>query len=74
MPDDKGKDEMGLTFTAVTRIHEANCGLEFPSPEEQNFRIAIMKEIGRRLGLSELRQTQITGPAKGLQRPKNTPA
>lgn len=64
------RDDMGKTFTALVRVHEANCRLEFPSPEEQNFRIAIMKKIGLSLGLADVRQTQIQGPAKGLQRPK----
>jgi hypothetical protein len=68
------RGDMGKTFTALVRIHEANCTLEFPSPEEQNFRIAIMKQIGLNLNLAEVRQTQITGPAKGLQRPQKTPA
>ena len=64
------RDDMGKTFTALVRVHEANCRLEFPSPEEQNFRIAIMKKIGLSLGLADVRQIQIQGPAKGLQRPK----
>jgi hypothetical protein len=68
------RDEMGKTFTALVRVHEANCRLEFPSPEEQNFRIAIMKKIGLSLNLAEVRQTQISGPAKGLQRPQKTVA
>jgi hypothetical protein len=72
MPEDKG--EMGMTFTALVRIHEANCKVEFPSEEQANFTLAIEKEIARRLGLAELKQKQIQGPAKGLQRPKNPTA
>lgn len=68
------RDDMGKTFTALVRVHEANCKLEFPSPEEQNFRIAIMKKIGLSLSLAEVRQAQITGPAKGLQRPQKPTA
>lgn len=68
------RDDMGKTFTALVRVHEANCRLEFPSPEEQNFRIAIMKKIGLSLNLVEVRQTQIHGPAKGLQRPQKPAA
>ncbi len=46
----------------LVRIHEANCQLEFPTPEEANFRLAIMKQLGRQFELKELRGTAITGP------------
>lgn len=59
-----------FTPAELVRIHEANCNLEFLSPEEQNFRIAVMKHLGRRLGLAELRATTISGPAAGISRPK----
>ena len=72
MSDDR--EEMGMTFTSLVRIHEANCKVEFPSDDQANFTLAIEKEIARRLGLAELKQKQIQGPARGLQRPKNTPA
>lgn len=52
------------------RIHEANCQLEFLSPEEQNFRLAVMKDLARRMGLPELKTASITGPSQGIQRPK----
>lgn len=68
------RDDMSKTLAQLVRIHEANCGLEYPTPEEQNFRIAIMKKIGLALNLAEVRQAQILGPAKGLQRPKNPAA
>jgi len=71
MPE--GKEEMGMTFTALVRIHEANCKVEFPSADQANFTLAIEKEIAKRLRLVELKPWQIQGPAKGLQRPK-TPA
>jgi hypothetical protein len=48
----------------LVRIHEANCHIEFPTPDEANFRIAIMKQLGREYGLKELRTTAITGPAQ----------
>ena len=48
----------------LVRIHEANCQLEHPSPEEANFRIAIMKQLGTAYQLRELRDKQITGPAQ----------
>ena len=46
----------------LVRIHEANCHIEFPTPEEANFRIAIMKQLGREFRLKELRATSVTGP------------
>ena len=49
----------------LVRIHEANCQLEHPTPEEQNFRIAIMKQLGLGYHLRELRTTAITGPVSG---------
>ncbi len=48
----------------LVRIHEANCQIEFPTPEEANFRIAVMKQLGRDFGLKEVRQVAITGPAQ----------
>jgi len=46
----------------LVRIHEANCKIEYPTPEEANFRIAIMKQLGREFGLKEIRTAAITGP------------
>lgn len=48
----------------LVRIHEANCQLEHPTPEEANFRLAIMKKIAERYSLRELRTTSITGPGQ----------
>jgi len=70
MPDTKPDNEKGMTFTALVRIHEANCGIDYPSDLEQNFRIAIMKAIASQLGHKELRAASLTGPAKGIRRPK----
>jgi hypothetical protein len=47
----------------LVRIHEANCGILFPSGDEVNFRLAIMKKLAQDLGLRELRATNIAGPA-----------
>ncbi len=66
---DKPEIEMGKTFTALVRIHEANCKLEFLSETEQNFRIAVMKKLAAEMGLSELRTATIAGPGKGVTRP-----
>ena len=46
----------------LVRIHEANCEIEYPTAEEANFRIAIMKQLGHEFGLKEVRTTAITGP------------
>jgi hypothetical protein len=46
----------------LVRIHEANCQLEYPTPDEANFRLAIMKQLGREFGLKEVRAAAITGP------------
>jgi hypothetical protein len=49
----------------LVRIHEANCGIDFPTPEEAAFRLAIMKRLGMELGLKEVRAAVIESPAKG---------
>jgi len=57
----------------LVRIHEANCEIEYPTPEEANFRVAIMKQLGREFGLKEVRTTAITGPvATTVVRPAAT--
>lgn len=68
MPE-KESAEMGKTFTALVRIHEANCSIDYPNEIEQNFRIAIMKKLGQELGLREVQNMTITGPGRGVQRP-----
>lgn len=68
MPDTKPDSEMGKTFTALVRIHEANCHIDFPTPMEQNFRIAVMKKLGLELGLREVAPMTIDGPGKGVTR------
>lgn len=55
----------------LVRIHEANCSIDYPTADELNFRMAIMKKLGTGLGLKELRNIQLTGPATtGISRPK----
>ncbi len=44
----------------LVRIHEANCQIEHPTPEEQGFRMAIMKMLALEYGLRELRTATIT--------------
>ena len=74
MADQDKQENMGKTFTAKVRILEAVCGIDFPSADEQNFRIAIMKDIARELNLRELREKRIDGPATGVTRPPQAPA
>lgn len=46
----------------LVRIHEANCHIPYPTPLEANFRIAVMKQLGREFGLKEVRTVAIAGP------------
>jgi hypothetical protein len=70
MPEIKPDAEKGMTFTAKVRLFEAACKIDYPTEQEQNFRIALMKSIGMDLNLSEVRNLTITGPGKGRQRPQ----
>jgi len=56
----------------LVRTHEANCRLEYPSRDEANFRLAIMKKLGMSFGLREVRPMEITGPI--TQVPERPPA
>jgi hypothetical protein len=47
----------------LVRIHEANCKIEYPTRDEANFRLAIMKRIGLAFVLKEVRAAAIDGPA-----------
>jgi hypothetical protein len=47
----------------LVRVHEANCQIEHPTPEELNFRMAIMKALATNYNLRELRTVTITGSA-----------
>ncbi len=47
----------------LVRIHEANCKIEYPTRDEANFRLAIMKRIGLAFTLKEVRAAAIEGPA-----------
>jgi len=48
----------------LIRIHEANCHIDYPTPEEANFRIAIMRKIGFTFNLKEMRAAPVTGPVQ----------
>ena len=54
----------------LVRIHEANCHIEYPTRDEANFRLAIMKKIGLQFALRELRAASVAGPVTATpQRP-----
>lgn len=57
----------------LVRVHEANCQLEHPTPDEMNFRLAIMKKLGECYALKELRSKEITGPAPRVPQPARRP-
>ncbi len=46
----------------LVRIHEANCQIEYPTPAEANFRLAIMKKLAAEYSLKELRAALLDGP------------
>ena len=48
----------------LVRIHEANCKIDYPTRDEANFRLAIMKKLGLTFALKELRPSTIDGPVK----------
>jgi hypothetical protein len=55
----------------LVRIHESNCRIEYPTPDELNFRLAIAKKIAVAFGLKELRTASIDGPVTATPvRPK----
>ncbi len=46
----------------LVRIHEANCHIDYPTRDEANFRLAIMKRLGLEYRLREVRTAAIDGP------------
>lgn len=56
------------TRTEKVRLYEATCQIDYPSPEEQNFRIAFMKMIALEMNFPELKQFKIEGPGTGVPR------
>jgi hypothetical protein len=64
----KTKEEL-QEMAQLVRIHEANCGLLFPSRDETSFRLAIMKKLAQQLSLKELRAATLDGgPAAGSEK------
>jgi len=69
MPIDKEE----LTERAqLVRLYEASTGIDFPTPEESNFRRCLMIKLGLAFNMREVRDKQIAGPGN-VQRPP-TPA
>lgn len=66
----KTKEEL-QELAQLVRIHEANCNVPYPTPQELNFRLAIAKKLAEAYGLKELRPATITGPASLA--PETTP-
>lgn len=52
----------------LVRIHEANCQLEYPTADEANFRLAIMKQLGLEFRLKEVRALTVSGPVTATTR------
>lgn len=46
----------------LVRVHEANCQIEHPTPDEAAFRFAIMKKLAESYQLRELRRATIDSP------------
>lgn len=57
----------------LVRIHEANCQIQYPSPMEANFRLAIMKKLATEYSLKELRSATIA-PSAPIAPAPATPA
>jgi hypothetical protein len=69
MSQNSPNTDRDFTPAELVRIHEANCQIEFATVDEQRFRLALMKFLGRRLGLAELK-TATLGPAPGPSEPR----
>lgn len=69
MPQNSPNTDRDFTPAELVRLHEANCQIEFATVDEQRFRLALMKFLGRRLGLAELR-TATLGPAPAPAEPR----
>jgi hypothetical protein len=48
----------------LVRQFEAACKIEHPTSDELNFRIALMKSLGRAFNLKCVRDKEITGPVR----------
>jgi hypothetical protein len=46
----------------LVRMYEAGCAIHFPTPQDLNFRLAVMKKLGLEFNFKEMRQVEISGP------------
>lgn len=46
------------------RLYEASCKIHFPTDDERNFRLALMKRLGLAYGLKEVKAATINPPGK----------
>ena len=46
----------------LVRLFEAACGIDFPTDDERNFRLALAKKLGLEFNLKEVRTATIEGP------------
>ncbi|MGD0650934.1 MAG: hypothetical protein ABSA97_07320 [Verrucomicrobiia bacterium] len=70
---EKADIEMGKTFTALVRLHEANCAVDYPTAIQQRFSDAICKKLALELNLKELIPLTLSGSARGVARPAVRP-
>ena len=47
----------------LVRVYEASCGIDYPTVDDLNFRLAIAKKLGLAFSLREVRPINIAGPA-----------
>lgn len=57
----KSKEELQERAQLI-RALEAACDIQYPTPQEANFRIALMKRVAVEFNLKELRAATIEGP------------
>jgi hypothetical protein len=53
----------------LVRVLEASCKIDYPTVDEANFRLAVMKRIGLAYRLRDMRAVDITGPVKQTPAP-----
>lgn len=72
MPEKQGEEN--VRRAQLVRTYEASCKIEFPTPDESNFRLAVMKALGVSFNLREVRDKEIAGPVTETRpRPQRRP-
>lgn len=46
----------------LVRMFEASCAIHFPTPQDLNFRLAVMKKLGLEFDFKEMRKVEVGGP------------